>query len=752
MIGEFINVNDREFTLNGISFDKVFLALPLGTTNIKVVGIYESRTEILKSTPVSEISVGGTTYATAADLIEVLRPILFNPALPTLPSPNVNNGINRIRGKYISQSLIDAQAGSNFEFKLRQAINASISFNVIADDLWYTNTIYNLGNGQYEARQYWISPSNGEPGTYGKDANPNYFVTPKHIGLSNTSPPKGILGDVGATSILDTINSLDPAVETDETFVFTGTKDGEEFVYAYTGASSALGLGETDAELSDFVIVSDLEETTPTYPSIGNMEDFSIDDIPLGKFDLPVDFPNILKGQVLFDGNKFRLDYANVDQFDFTKDGTPHDKYYVDYTNGSDSNDGSEATPFKSYNKACDEAQSSGNPTHIILLDDWIGYLSMTASSETFTNHVKIEGRGPSRGRTMITQKRESYEGTFSWVDNSDGTFTSTTNQYQYQACFDALFRDDWGGARPMLAADTLVECQNTPGSYFWNSGASSMTVHMFDGREPDSNWLYTGNTSGRLRVFMDNSAGIAIFENLEVYQNVGSAAVGGIDTRCQTYPDNTAKLGCKNVLVYGASGDGFEVNDYETVVMERCYARYNRKDGFNYHSIPGVSTGGYMNIYEIDCKSLYHGWDGWYNQAALTFSNNGSSAHDGMNILRVNCQHGNSLGSCIADVGGTYSINYGVTASRPNLTAALAPNGGVDPEDRIYNSAFWYEGSSGAVGTQTMILVGCKGSDITEGDIEAFLLCCSSPSNEIAVKFWKGAKSGKNYGTIVKY
>ncbi|WP_417867944.1 hypothetical protein [Xanthomarina gelatinilytica] len=77
-VAAFIELNDSEFTLNGIPYDKTFIALPCGNNAIAVVGVYEGRNRILDNTPIADITVGGVTYGTVALLIAALKPVLYN--------------------------------------------------------------------------------------------------------------------------------------------------------------------------------------------------------------------------------------------------------------------------------------------------------------------------------------------------------------------------------------------------------------------------------------------------------------------------------------------------------------------------------------------------------------------------------------------------------------------------------------------------------------------------------------------------
>lgn len=75
---QFVDINSEEFTLNGIPFDKIFLAMPVGSDSVQVVGAYESRNVIMPVTPVSDIEIDGVTYGTQAALIQVLKGVVYN--------------------------------------------------------------------------------------------------------------------------------------------------------------------------------------------------------------------------------------------------------------------------------------------------------------------------------------------------------------------------------------------------------------------------------------------------------------------------------------------------------------------------------------------------------------------------------------------------------------------------------------------------------------------------------------------------
>lgn len=80
MTALFVNVNDDAFTLNGIVYDKIYIALPAGVNSVKVVCAYEHRNVILPATPYSDVQIDGNTYGNVTALIAALKGIVYKMA------------------------------------------------------------------------------------------------------------------------------------------------------------------------------------------------------------------------------------------------------------------------------------------------------------------------------------------------------------------------------------------------------------------------------------------------------------------------------------------------------------------------------------------------------------------------------------------------------------------------------------------------------------------------------------------------
>ena len=143
---------------------------------------------------------------------------------------------------------------------------------------------------------------------------------------------------------------------------------------------------------------------------------------------------------------------------------------------------------------------------------------------------------------------------------------------------------------------------------------------------------------------------------------NLGSlhTYITDITSRC-TYIDckfNNALV--DNPIIGSAQSLGGLRIQGGTHFIYRCEASHNGYDGFNYHAAPDNSAGSSTSphIAEVECKGFFNGENNSYE------SDNGSTAHDGAQVVRLNCEFGYCHGGVIADVHDkTVSYNIGCTS-----------------------------------------------------------------------------------------
>lgn len=106
----------------------------------------------------------------------------------------------------------------------------------------------------------------------------------------------------------------------------------------------------------------------------------------------------------------------------------------------------------------------------------------------------------------------------------------------------------------------------------------------------------------------------------------------------------------CKFLFGVDNSYDGLSLLGTKSVLIN-CEASFNAKDGFNYHAQGSKMCYGI----EINCVGNSNGLD-----SASPYTYNGSTAHDGCQVIRINGVYINNKGANVADVQrNTLSLNF---------------------------------------------------------------------------------------------
>lgn len=132
---------------------------------------------------------------------------------------------------------------------------------------------------------------------------------------------------------------------------------------------------------------------------------------------------------------------------------------------------------------------------------------------------------------------------------------------------------------------------------------------------------------------------------------------------------------------------DGYQIKDIGLSIAVNCRASANANDGFNYHALNGITP----HFIEIGCVGIAN---------LEGDSGNGSTAHEGVVGVRMNCDYFGNLGSGIADIDQSKTLNINVT-SRGNpapFASGVLANGTAE---------VWYDGLS------------CDGNEATDVRLE---------------------------------
>jgi hypothetical protein len=339
-------------------------------------------------------------------------------------------------------------------------------------------------------------------------------------------------------------------------------------------------------------------------------------------------------------GRRFRPDPAwNLqDHLNITVVGT----YYVDKTNGNNSNSGL----------------------------DWDNALQTLAAAfgKSDSNRIFIRNsdflnseRGAIPARDMeLIGVGDNVRITSDLIDQATGSWSLVDSHYERNFGGSAFVArvldygtlDSDGNPTWLVPVGSVALVDSTPGSFHFPYTApnSTMHVHLPDGREPDGNVKFLGSLS--FAPTADNRK--FYFENIEFVGDVrirNSTSTGGLEygvKGCVFY-GNLLTVGVdailQNVLI-ATFGDGHNIDIRNTVVS---------------------------NVVEVDCQMT--------NQS-LAPSDQASTGHSASNIVRINGRYYEVGGQCIADVTGCQVWMLGSemhTARTSNIGFFLNGDGWLD-------------------------------------------------------------------------
>ena len=223
-----------------------------------------------------------------------------------------------------------------------------------------------------------------------------------------------------------------------------------------------------------------------------------------------------------------------------------------------------------------------------------------------------------------------------------EGTTYKTTRSQAfsvYQA------NDDGSAFTEFINTSTLEICKSTHGSYFIDGD----TVYV---NTPDG---YSGAPGYDILVSL-NAVGATI--NTNVWCENTTFVFGG-QAACLNRSSTDPALFSGCIFKY-AKQNGFMSQGGKSYLLN-CESYNNGRDGFNYKKLnSNVSYG-----FEVGCTAHHNGDD------ESTGSDNGSTAHDGSIVTRINGKYYENKGPNIADVNpGTMSYNLNCACSNSIATA----------------------------------------------------------------------------------
>ena len=368
----------------------------------------------------------------------------------------------------------------------------------------------------------------------------------------------------------------------------------------------------------------------------------------------PAAFTRSLPFTVQQNGRNFRVNPS------WTISGSrPAGKAYYVSTAGNDTNDGLTAgAPLRKMITAIGKADI----VEMYLIDATgagFGSTNGFGSGSAFTKAVSIipyvEGQRITVGGFA--------EGLSYSLDSAPNDHTYKVARSNVAAVWDFLNIDAHGDATKLVSQANEAAVEANPGSYYTDN--VTLYIRTVDSRAPDFNLRVMFSTISQAGRMVGNFT--FYMKNIDLIGGETTAMVhgSGAGQNCIGYYD-----GC--TFKYGRTGNGLTLTG-GTAYLQNCVAACNALDGFNYHAANGVLP----QIAEVG------GCVGRDNGTAGDTIDNGSTIHDGGNIVRIGTEVMRSVGRPIHDVGtATLSWNLGVyshdSAASPQLANFGAGTGGT--------------------------------------------------------------------------
>lgn len=327
--------------------------------------------------------------------------------------------------------------------------------------------------------------------------------------------------------------------------------------------------------------------------------------------------------------------------------------YYVNSSDGSDSNDGlSWETAFATPDHASEQVGSK-----TIYIAGAFDVVDEVEIPRFYDRNESIVGNidsdvvliGVDRGNGLPVMSWFFEDQT--WAADS-GAYKTSRSAMSGGRVFDTTNLDQGTFGEMNLVADAAT-VRVTPNS--WYTDGVEVWVHTFDSRDVSSD-ASTIKLAYNQNAMENNGDYVTYLENISFYG--GNWAVRLRNTVGTDRPELYA-INCK--FNYTTVDNGLDLNGMAEVYLKNCESSKNKLDGFNHSerlSYIGRAT-------EDNCT-------GYANGASGGFSNNGSTIHKSGTIIRIQGQYKNNEGPNCHDIDdGTLSLCLGTITQDSRATSA---------------------------------------------------------------------------------
>lgn len=297
--------------------------------------------------------------------------------------------------------------------------------------------------------------------------------------------------------------------------------------------------------------------------------------------------------------------------------------YYVDNTNGLDTNDGlTLATAFKTIKKGVDMVDAV-----VVMVAEGVYDRTGAFVNAAVTKSGSLAIRAIPGHKVRVVNCSPQ-----TWAFHSQATYphlykSSVTGGTKV---YDNKYHDANDDMLEYPQAASALECENTPGTCFI-SGTTTY-IRTVDGRVPDSDIMVLKD-----QLSAQFNDGLFYIEGISFEGgNNGAVRLEKIATAPKGYFKNCK---FKYATNDGGSAGGLTVVGAIETFLQNCEAARNINDGFNYHA----KTGTIGNAIEVNCIGRDNG-----SQLDI---DNGSTMHEGGKIMRFQCPVYENAGSNFGEI-----------------------------------------------------------------------------------------------------
>lgn len=365
--------------------------------------------------------------------------------------------------------------------------------------------------------------------------------------------------------------------------------------------------------------------------------------------------------------------------------------YYVDKATGLDTNPGTALLPFQTLKKVCQVSRATA-PTILCKVKGGTYYIDENLGTIANATNFSVI---PWDDQPVICTTENPNITPASWTLDTDNTYYASVAGYGFSpnrsSVWDAKVGDAYGDYLPLVPVASVALVKATANTYYTELATERVWAHCSDNRAPDADiHVFEGfGSPGKYQDYAGSPANGRFY--CESIHFRGGARNFTVQQTSATYTTTAVFNGC--TFKYGGSGTAgaVQLDGNSDIAIVNCLVAESHADGFTYHSYGSNPA---PRALEISCEARRCG-------SILTgTANQGTTMHDGGQIVRVNGHYHHCENDQVADVSASgkttksWLVNCVVSDGlKPNYAGYLCGNGN---------------------GTNLMWLSGCAVADCT--------------------------------------